>query len=537
MYILGIHGNLGKAEHDPAAVLLRDGEVVAAAEEERFLRYKHAVGLLPDAAIRYCLRHAGITMREVDHVAFPRATWTDFPPRFDAYLWYHFGHAPPVTYVDHHLAHAASAYLLSGFDTSLIITMDQAGDGTSCAAFRGNGLDLTPLDCVPFPHSLGLFAALVTQYLGFRSNHDEYKIMGLAPHGTPTIDLSSLLTSEDGHPHLHPHALHPEVHHRHPRFHTDQLPMFAHDHLPGLPPRRLPGEPLLQAHKDLAASTQRAIEAALLAFITRHRTGQDSRLCLAGGVAENSVAAGTLACTGLFEDIYVAPACGDAGSALGAALIVAAQHGHRGQRLTHTQLGPAYSDQHVVEFLRTCGIRFTETTDPAAHAAQLIAEEKIVAWFQGRMEFGPRALGARSLLADPSTEDMWTRVNQIKRREQFRPFGPSVLTEHMPALFATCPQAPFMSFTLPTTHRAPIVAATHIDGTSRPQTVPPDGSLFRRLIEHFHADTGIPAVLNTSLNSGAQPIVESPEQALAFLFSTPTDALVINHAVVLKEDQ
>lgn len=537
MYILGVHGNLGKTEHDSAAVLLCDGRIVAAAEEERFVRYKHAVGLMPDAAIRYCLRHAGITMRDVDHVAFPRATWADFPPRFDAYLWYNFGHAPPVSYVDHHLAHAASAYLVSGFDSALVVTMDQAGDGTSCAAFRGSGLDLTALDRVPFPHSVGLFAALITQYLGFRSNHDEYKVMGLAPHGRPVIDLTAILDSDHGRPRLHQGVLHAEVQHRHPIFHTDQLPMPADDHLAGLPPRRLPGGPLLDSHKDLAASTQRAIEAALLAFINTHRASKDTRLCLAGGVAENSVAVGAIASAGLFDDIYVAPACGDAGTALGAALVVAAQYGLGGERLTHTQLGPAYSDQYVFELLRSCGVRFTATVDPAADAATLIAGQKIVAWFQGRMEFGPRALGARSLLADPSTEEMRIRVNQIKRREQFRPFGPSVLAEHMPALFAVCPDTPFMSFTVPTTHNAPIVAATHIDGTSRPQTVPADGSLFRRLTEKFNADTGCPAVLNTSLNSGWEPIVESPEQAMAFLFSTSADALVINHAVVLKEDQ
>jgi carbamoyltransferase len=188
----------------------------------------------------------------------------------------------------------------------------------------------------------------------------------------------------------------------------------------------------------------------------------------------------------------------------------------------------------VAELLRECGVRFSESEDPAADAAALIADQKIVAWFQGRMEFGPRALGARSLLADPSTEVMRKRVNQIKRREQFRPFGPSVLAEHMGDLFTDPPAAPFMSFTLPTKDRAPIVAATHVDGTSRPQTVARDGSAFRRLIEHVHARTGVPAVLNTSLNAGWEPIVASPEQALGFFFASAADALVINRYVVIK---
>ncbi|GAB3862106.1 carbamoyltransferase [Dactylosporangium cerinum] len=534
MYILGVHGNLGKAEHDPAAVLLCDGDIVAAAEEERFVRSKHAVGLMPDAAIRFCLQQAKIGMREVDVVAFPRATWSDFPPRLEAYLQYTFGFAPPVEYVDHHTAHAASTYLISGFDDALIITADQAGDGTSCAAFRGRGPELELLEAVPFPDSIGLFAALVTQYLGFRSNHDEYKVMGLAPYGNPTMDLTGLLHTAGGLPRLDPRVLHQTVLQRHPVFHTDQLPMFAADQLLGLPTRRLPDGELTGAHRDLAATAQQTITAALLGFVERHRTGIDQRLCLAGGVAENSVAAGAIAATGTFDDVYVAPACGDAGTALGAALLIAAQHGHRPARLTHTQLGPSFTDGQIGDVLRECGVPYVETADPAATAADLIADEQIVAWFQGRMEFGPRALGARSLLADPSTDAMRAQVNRIKRREQFRPFGPSVLAEHLPDLFPTTVEAPFMSFTLPTKDPAPIIAATHVDGTSRPHTVPDDGTLYRRLVEHVHARTGTPAVLNTSLNSGWEPIVATPEQALAFLYSSTADALVIGPFLVTK---
>lgn len=537
MYVLGLHGNLGKAEHDPAAVLLHDGQIVAAAEEERFIRSKHAVGLMPDGAIRFCLRQAGIGMHEVDQVAFPRATWADFPPRLEAYLWYNFGHTPPVAFVDHHLAHAASAYMVSGFAASLIVTVDQAGDGISCAAFRADGLRMERLEAVAFPDSLGMFAALIAQYLGFRSNHDEYKVMGLAPYGSPTLDLSHILESRSGLPHLDARVLHPEALRRHPVFHTDQLPMFAADRLPGLPPRRLPGGQLTDAHRDLAASAQQAITAALLGFITRHREPHDTRLCLAGGVAENSVAAGTIASSGLFEDVFLAPACGDAGTALGAALLVAAEHGHRPERLTHTHLGPDFPDDEVAKLLRECGVRFRATEDPAADAARLIADQKIVAWFQGRMEFGPRALGARSLLADPSTELMRTRVNRIKRRAQFRPFGPSVLAEHVGELFTEPPASPFMSFTLPTANHAPIIAATHIDATSRPHTVAAGGSRYRRLIEHVHTHTGVPAVLNTSLNAGWEPIVASPDQALGFFFSSATDALVINNFVVRKDEQ
>jgi carbamoyltransferase len=311
--------------------------------------------------------------------------------------------------------------------------------------------------------------------------------------------------------------------------------MFAADTLPSLPPRRLPGGPLLDAHKDLAAATQHAIEQGLAALVAVHRRPDDTRLCLAGGVAENSVAVGKLATTGGFDDIFVAPACGDAGTALGAALVVAAGHGHRPGRLTATALGPSFDDAAIAATLNDCGIRYAEVDDPAAAAAQFLADQKIVAWFQGRMEFGPRALGGRSLLADPSRPAIRTRVNRIKRREQFRPFGPSVLAEHAPALFGEVPAAPFMSFTLPTVDPAPIIAATHVDATSRPHIVEQDGSTYRRLIETFHDRTGVPAVLNTSLNSGWEPIVATPEQAVAFLYSSEADALVIGHHVVTKE--
>ncbi len=236
-----------------------------------------------------------------------------------------------------------------------------------------------------------------------------------------------------------------------------------------------------------------------------------------------------------FADIYAAPACGDAGTALGAALVVAAAHGHRPDRLEHIQLGPAFTDPEIHAVLAECAIASTVTDDPADSAAELLARGHIVAWFQGRMEYGPRALGARSLLADPSTVAMRERVNRIKRREEFRPFGPSVLSEHVAELFGRNDiRAPFMSFTLPTADRGPIIAATHVDATSRPQTVPPGGGLYRRLIERFHQRTGIPAVLNTSLNSGWEPIIADPAQALAFFFTCPADALVIGSHIVTK---
>lgn len=477
-------------------------------------------------------------MRDVDHIAFPRASWSDFEPRFNSYLWYMFGFAPPVSYVDHHLAHAASSYYVSGFESALVVTVDQSGDGTSCGVYRGTGKSLTMLDSIPFPDSLGVFASFMTQYLGFRSNHDEYKVMGLAPQGKRGQDLSCLFGLDaENRPRINRSLLHPEVMHRYPTFHTDQLPMFREDSLPGLPARRVPGDDLHSSHADLAAATQQVIEQTLLGLIDAHSDSEEQRLCIAGGVAENSVALGKLLSVGQFREVYAGPACGDAGTALGAALVVAVACGFNVGRLNNSFLGPAYSDGEILDILRNCGVRFHTTDDAPGAAAELLADQRIVAWFSGRMEFGPRALGGRSLLADPSSAAMRTRVNRIKRREQFRPFGPSVLAEHMPSLFDLPVTAPFMSFTLPATDAKRIVAATHIDGSSRPQTVQDDGSPFRKLIERFYEHTAVPAVLNTSLNSGWEPIITSPEQALAFLFSSEAEALVIGPCVVLKAAQ
>ncbi|MFC8530285.1 carbamoyltransferase [Nocardia sp. NPDC057227] len=534
MYVLGIHGSFGRADHDAAAALIHNDRIVAAAEEERFIRYKHAVGLMPDHAIRYVLSAAEIDIHDVDVIAFPRATWRDFVPRLQAYLNYQFGHVPVIELVDHHLAHAASAYLISGFDDALVVTADQAGDGVSAGVYRAAGTVIAPIETVAFPDSIGLFAAAMTQYLGYRSQHDEFKVMGLAAHGTPQ-DTHPLLRVEGGLPKLDTTLLHREVLHRHPVFHTDQLPMVGVDELPGLPPRRQPGGHLTPGHADVAATTQSTIEAAVHALVARHRQPGDVRLCVAGGVMENSVALGKVVAQAGFSEVYAGPASGDAGTALGAALLVAAANGHRPARLEDARLGPRFADSAIEAVLRDCGATYGVTDDPAYTAADLLAQGKVVAWFQDRMEFGPRALGARSLLADPARAGTRAQVNRIKRREQFRPFGPSILAEQCGELFGREGlRAPFMSFTLPTARQEPIAAATHVDGTSRPHTVAAGDGLYRRLLEQFHAMTGVPAVLNTSMNSGWEPIIAEPAHALAFLHSSSADALIIGSYVVTK---
>lgn len=539
MYVLGIHGNFGKAEHDAAAVLVHKDRIIAAVEEERLVRYKHAVGLMPDRAIRYCLDEAKITMGDIDFIAFPRASWKDFNPRFEAYLWYNFGYIPKIVYIDHHTAHAASSFFISGFPNALVVTLDQSGDGVSCAIFRGTRNTLKLVETIPFPHSLGLFAAFITQYLGFNSNHDEYKVMGLAAYGKPNIDLESIIAFKRGKLWFNQELLHPEVMRRHPIFHTDQLPMFKSERYPFLPHRRLKSGKMLKEHKDLAASAQKVIEDTILALVKKYKRPEDSYLCLAGGVAENSVANGKIAQSKLFSDIYIAPACNDAGSALGAALFVATQKGYRFGRVNDNKWGPSYSNEKISKALWSNGIKYKKVADVAEATAKLLEEEKVVAWFQRRLEFGPRALGSRSLIAGPSKKSMKKRINTIKKREQFRPFATSVLDEHVTSLFNIYQSSPFMSFTLETTEsgKDKIVATTHVDSTGRLHTVEKDGSKYRRLIELFYRRSGVPAILNTSLNSSWEPIVETPNQAIAFFFSSEADILVLNDFIVKKHEQ
>lgn len=536
MYILGIHGSFGKANHDPAAVLIQNNKIIAAAEEERFVRYKHGIGLMPDYAIKFCLQEAKITMKEIDIIAFPNDTWFDFQPRLKSYLWYNFGYVPKIEYVDHHTSHAASSYLISGFPSALIITLDLSGDGISCGIFRGNGNKIQVIEKIPFPNSIGLFAAFITQYLGFRSNHDEYKVMGLSAYGKPNIDLSKILSFNNGELKFNTNFLHKEVLNRHPIFHTAQLPMFKDLSYSFLPNRRLKGMRITKEHENLAASAQKVIEDSILTLIKKYKSKEDKYLCLGGGVAENSVSNGKLAESGLFEDIYIPPACSDAGGALGSALYVANKEGYKFERITDNKWGTYYSDQYIKNSLDKYGLKYKYSKNIPSLVAKLLADEKIVGWYQGKMEFGSRALGSRSIVANPSIKKMKLRVNRIKKREEFRPFAPSVLNEFHTTLFNKEQFSPFMSFTLNTTPlgKKLIVAATHVDTTARLQSIGNDKSLYRNLIEEFYKYTKVPAILNTSFNSSWEPIVENPEQAIAFFYSSELEALAIGNYLVKK---
>jgi carbamoyltransferase len=536
VFVLGVHGTFGRSDLDTSAALVSDGRIVAAAEEERFSRNKHATGVMPEQAIRYCLAEAGIGLADVDCVAFPRTTWGDVEPRLKAFFDYRFGCCPDIRMVHHHLAHAASAFYVSGEESALVVTVDMSGDGVSLGVYRGDGLRLTCVHEEPYPNSLGLFAAMMTQHLGFRSNNGEYKVMGLAAYGEPSIDLNWLLEVDSSGYRFHDEFLHAEKRSRYPLFHTEQLPMVGAEAARRLPRGRMDDEGFTHEHADLAASVQLAIEEAVLAVVKRFRSPDDAVLCLAGGVSNNSVSNGRIAASGLFDRVYVPPAPGDAGTALGAALAVAAGRGHRFAELRSSLLGPGYSDAAIADALDRWGVDYRRVSDPAAEAARLLAEDRVVGWFQGRSEFGPRALGGRSLLANPTRPETQDRMNAIKGREEFRPLAPSILADAAGDYFDVVVDAPFMSFTLPVSARGQelLPAAVHVDGSSRPQLVERGSGLYARMIERFQDETGIPAVLNTSFNVGPFPIVQTPKDALACFFTSPIDALVAGRCVVEK---
>ncbi|MCI0342331.1 MAG: hypothetical protein L0216_14495 [Planctomycetales bacterium] len=548
MLILG----LSAFAHDSAAALFRDGEIACMAEEERWNREKHT-GAFPLGAIGSCLAEAGVAAGAVDRVAFflrpdlvgarldavardfwPRsalatarggALLAALEPRLRAGLA-EAGIGAPVAFVEHHLAHAASAFLLSPFERAAILTADGKGEWSSTTLGRGEGTRVSIHEEILFPHSLGYLYSVVTKWLGFHPWGGEGKVQGLAAYGEPRFvpELRRLLLpNEDG------------------SFRLD-LQFFRH-HL-GLPwisrplarllgPPRSPDAPLEQRHEDVAASLQAVLEEALLRLATRLRAvSGEPRLCCAGGVFLNSTSNARLRDSGIYEDVFVQPVSHDAGAALGAALAVHAEEGGaRPAPLAELTLGPALSDDEAARALVGSGLEVTRCEDPTEPAARLLAEGRVIGWVQGRLEVGPRALGARSILADPRRAEMKDLVNErVKKREPFRPFAPAVLAEKCAEWFERPGPFPWMIVCVPVRRdrRAQIPAVVHQDGTARVQTVDARTQpLFHRLISRFEAATGVPVLLNTSFNLRGEPMVRGAEDAVSCMLRTDLEHLFV----------
>lgn len=587
---LGINASF----HDSAAALMRDGEVIAAAEEERFTRVKHGKRPLPFTAwelpyhaIDYCLKEAGVTLADLAHVAYSfdpqrflgdrapegRFTLPLQPSDFDAGPWenpwdplfaayvlsaprlltdavpHHLrrrfagvthANAPyRWHFVPHHLCHQASAFLAAPFSRCAVMTLDGRGEqaSTCYGVYRDNRYE--PLGEVRIPHSLGLLYERVTTYVGFLHSSDEYKVMAMAALGTPKyahVLREHLVVEADG---------------QYRNLPLDLVERFG--------PARIPGSQMSEVYLDLAASLQDVLEETVLqlAVWLRERTGED-RLAMAGGVALNCVMNARLRDAGIFRRVWVQPAAGDAGTALGSALWVDARErlgsvgttadvdnsvelAPRRWQMDHAYLGPAFADEEIEALLQWSKLRYRRVEDVATETATLLAQDKIVGWFQGRMEFGPRALGARSLLASPVNPKMQARLNELKDREDFRPVAPAVNREDLADWFepaqANEGESPFMLFVYDVkpgrSERIP--SALHTDHTARVQTVDAaTNPVFHDLLKAVGERTGVPILVNTSFNVRGEPIVGTPKVAIEAFFSTPLDALVIGSFILEK---
>ena len=540
MNVLGVNAVF----HDPAAALVVDGEIVAAAEEERFTRRKHgkesvpfSTWELPERSARWCLEVAGLDAADLDAVAYSydpglaqpvngdvtvdgweplRTLYAQRAPRFLATALP--GLDPSaVRFVPHHLAHAASATFASPFQSAAVMVLDGRGERASYLAGHFDGGRVHVLATQSLPHSLGLFYEEATEHLGFRRSSDEYKVMALAAYGEPS-NLASLR------PLVRPTGA--------GGFACEAIDWAA------LAPPGSDGA-WTEEHADLAASVQRRLEEVLLELADglHERTGE-TRLALAGGVALNCVANSVLLEHGPFDELWVQPAAGDAGTALGAALAIAADEGDPPRPMRSAALGRAFSDNEIRAHLDEAKVAYEEPRDVVEPVAEALAADAIVAWFQGRSEFGPRALGHRSLLADPGRAENLDRLNAVKGRESFRPVAPMVLEERAAEIFeGGLLPSPFMLFThrVRPAWRERIPAVVHVDGTARVQTVSVrDEPLVARLLASFERRTGIPVLVNTSLNTGGRPMVDDPRDALECFGSSPIDLLAIGRFLVRR---
>ncbi|MDN3511465.1 MAG: carbamoyltransferase C-terminal domain-containing protein [Candidatus Jettenia sp. CY-1] len=574
MYTLGINA----AYHDSAACLVKNGKVIAASEEERFTGIKHgkrpipfSTYELPFHAIDYCLKEARLILSEVDHIAYsynpflllkeygrnavitlplePSAhkvseSWeSPWDPLFISSIInaprqlvdgvpYHLKERFRKTridgpyawhFIDHHTAHAASAFFASPFRSAAVLTLDGRGEKTTTSYSIGTDCRLERLGEVTMPHSLGLFYEQMTTYLGFQHSSDEYKVMALASYGKPVYadEFRKIIQVKDY------------------GQYTIEQPSL--EKLFG--PARKRGGPLHQYHYDIASSLQTVLEETVLHIVhwLQKKTGEDN-LCMAGGVALNCVMNAYLRDRGPFKHVWVQPAAGDAGTALGAALWTDALmrkkfQGKRDYIMEHTYLGPSYSDYEIKEFLSWSKLHHRKLSNIAEEVTALLIQDKVIGWFQGRMEFGPRALGARSIIASPMKACMQARLNEIKDREDFRPVAPVVLEEEASNWFINGGISPFMTFVHGVQpEKADLIPAVcHIDGSARIQTIKREyNPAYYDLIHAFKIHTGVPILINTSFNTRGKPIVCTPRDAVECFWTSPLDALVIGSYLLEK---
>jgi carbamoyltransferase len=577
MYILGLNVYHG----DSSACLLNDGKIICAFEEERFTRQKHWAGF-PNNSIQACLDECSITFSDIDYITVsrdPKYNYSkklkyllskplsilnflnrlknrslikdlssDFVKYFDLDQSYI---DLKLKFVEHHSAHLASAFFASPFENSAILSIDAFGDFSSTVIAVGEGNKIRRLNEVNFPHSLGQFYTAFTQYLGFLHYGDEYKVMGLAPYGSPVYinDMEKVLIKSESELELFKLNLNYFIHHTNgvqTKIHESNDPTpsvtFSKNLEKLFGPARKPGEELSQKHFDIASSVQKHCENTIFHILNKlYPICQTTNLCIAGGVAQNSVANGKITRNTNFENIYVPPAGHDAGTSIGSALYFYNQvlSEPRSEPMFNPYLGASTSNESIKELLSERNLKYAyyEDGELCKVVAQLLVDGNVVGWFQGKAEFGPRALGGRSIIVDPRRKDAKDLLNaKIKRRESFRPFAPSILKEFVSEYFEITDSVPFMEKVFPIRpekHKL-IPAVTHVDGTGRLQTVDKNYSpKYYQLIDEFFKITGVPILLNTSFNEN-EPIVNIPEHALDCYLRTSMDVLVLENCLITR---
>ena len=562
MYVLGVGTGF---VHDGSAALIKDGEIITAVEEERFDRVKHGIGF-PKRAIRYCLEEGGIGLEDVDYIAFNfkpfkkyrKDIWLNLRAllngskslKYAVYLGttaiypYLFtlkeaeririetDGKKRVCFVDHHLCHATSCFYPSPFEEAAILTLDNKGEGISASFNIGKGKKIKRIKEIKLPHSLGMLYLAFTFFLGFESG-DEYKVMGLASYGEPEYydalkDILQVIPNGG-------FMVNPDY--------FDYVPegIFSKKFFDKLGSPRKKGEELEQRYINIASSLQKRLEDVALSMVKwLYEKTKMKNLCMAGGVTLNSVMNGVIEKKGPFENIFVQPAASDIGTSLGAALAIYFRKVKSPIRvpMEHAYWGSDYSDKEIEDALKLAKLEYRRMENVIAETAKMIADGKIVGWFQTKMEWGPRALGARSILADPRKKEMKDVVNRwVKHRENFRPFAPSILVEKCHEYFDCNHPSPYMLFVYDVleTKKNEVQAITHVDGTARVHTVnKKDNPLYYGLIQEFEQLTGVPVILNTSFNIMGEPIVRTPSEAIRCFYGTGIDHLVIGNYLLSK---
>lgn len=557
-YILGLNGWFSRS-HDAAACLVKDGKIVAMVEEERFVRKKHAYDTIPIRAALWCLKDAGITLDDVDKVAvgwdykrlyaineIKEEKLEDLADVYFPQKYFQYSRKPRIELIAHHLAHATSSFYTSRMKKASILVIDGQGEDASATFAYGDEKGIKVIDTISVPPSLGYFYEAVSDYIGLGLDAAG-KTMGLAPYGKPKYKFDQFILTNDGKYHLSfsiPHAkgVLDQQQQVLSRWRDQLIHMFGKPNVVNYSLRPEFGDlnkeiNLTDKDKDIAASAQAALEMVILHMV-KHltlRTGEKN-LCLAGGVALNCSANTVVANSGLVSGLFIPPVANDAGVALGAAML--AGKINSGRRLSNAYFGPKYTNAQIKRVLVKTGCKYKKVKKVSTEAAKLLAKGKLVSWFQGRAEIGPRALGARSILANPAVLGIGDKVNKAKDRELWRPFAPSILEDCSQDYLEKSFQSPFMlqTFQVKNSMKSKVPAIVHVDGTTRPQIVSKiDSPKYYNLINEFKKETGIPMVLNTSFNGGKEPIVCTPYDAVISFFSNSTDVLAIGDFLVEKQ--